>query len=71
MPEFTKEELIAINKFQNGEQYSVSEFIDEDTIIAGYGELNIDFEFPLPVVYIKQIYGTTSWNEYKKLNKIK
>jgi hypothetical protein len=66
---FTKEELIAIDKFQSGEKYGVSEFIDEDTIIAGYGNLNTDFEFPLPVVYIKQIYGTTSWGEYKLLNK--
>lgn len=62
--QFTKEELIAIKKFQNGDSPSVSEFIDEDTIIAGYGQLGIDFEYPLPRVYIKQIYGTTSWSEY-------
>lgn len=65
--EFTKEENEAIKRFQEGKKWGVSTFIDEDTIIAGYGQLkNLDFEFPLPVVYIRQIYGTTSWAEYMK-----
>lgn len=66
---YTVNEKIAINKFENGKKYSCSTFIDEDTIIAGYGNLDIDFEYPLPPDYIKKIFGTTSWTEYLK-NKI-
>lgn len=57
----TKEEQIAVDKYNNKEKYSVSTFIDEDTIIAGYGKLDIDFEFPLPSYLIVEIYGTQSW----------
>lgn len=66
IPRFSEKEWIAIRKFQAGHKWAVSQFIDEDTIMAGYGGLdeNGDFEFPLPVVYIKQIYGTTSWHQF-------
>ncbi len=71
-PVFTKEEQEAVRRFQLGEPYMVSEFIDEDTIIAGYGKLDYDFEFPLPRVYIKQIYKTTSWSQrFKNLTATK
>lgn len=65
-PKFEAEELEAIRRFGLGEPFSVSEFIDEDTIIAGYGSLRVDFEFPLPVTYIKHLFGTTSWAEWHK-----
>lgn len=66
VPRFSEKEWIAIRKFQAGHKWAVSQFIDEDTIMAGYGGLDEygDFEFPLPVVYIKQIYGTNSWHEF-------
>lgn len=72
--EFTKAEQEAIRRFQNGEKWSCSSFIDEDTIVAGYGQLDhksnpYDFEFPLPTVYIKAIYGSTSWNMATKKEK--
>lgn len=57
-------EEIAIERYNKGEKFLVSTFIDEDTIIAGYGDLNIDFEFSLPPQIIYKIYGTTSWTEY-------
>lgn len=57
-------EQIALEKYNKGEQYNVSTFIDEDTIIAGYGKLDYDFEFPLPTSVVKEIYGTTSWKQY-------
>lgn len=62
--DFDDNEIVAVQRFLNGEKFSVSTSIDEDTILAGYGELNYDFEFPLPSVVIKQVYGTTSWNTY-------
>lgn len=57
-------EQIALERYNKGEQYNVSTFIDEDTIVAGYGKLDYDFEFPLPGSVIKEIYGTTSWKQY-------
>lgn len=57
-------EEIAINIYNNGQTYSVSTFIDEDTIVAGCGKLDYDFEFPLPNEIIIKEYGTTSWWEY-------
>lgn len=60
----TVNEQIALERYNNGEKPSVSTFIDEDTIIAGYGELNIDFEFPLSREIIEKEYGTTSWRQY-------
>lgn len=70
-PQFTEAEQEAIRRFQNGEKYSTSTFIDEDTIVAGYGQLDdksnpYDFKFPLPSVYIKHIFGTTSWETFRK-----
>ena len=59
-------EKLAIEKFNNGEVALVSTFIDEDTIIMGYGKLNITFEYPLPDYIICSIYGTTSWSKYFK-----
>lgn len=67
-------EKIAVNRYESGEKHSTSCFIDDDTIIAGYGELDYDFEFQLPTIIIKDIYGTTSWSEYfknKGLNRYK
>jgi len=59
---YSIEEEIAISRYENGEQYSCSSFIDEDTIIAGYGEIeDYDFVYPLPPEYIIKIYGTSSW----------
>lgn len=63
---YTENEKIAINKFENGEKHHCSTFIDEDTIIVGYGKLDYDFQYPLPPDYIKKIYGTTSWKEWLK-----
>ena len=57
-------EKLAIEKFNNGEVALVSTFIDEDTIIMGYGKLNITFEYPLPDYIICLFYGTTSWSKY-------
>ena len=59
----TKEQ-IAIEKFNKGEEPFVSTFIDEDSIIMGYGDLNYDFEYPLPDYIIISKYGTTSWSEF-------
>lgn len=56
----------ALYRYNNGEILNVSTFIDEDTIIAGYGNLDYDFEFPLPASKIREIYGTNSWNKYFK-----
>lgn len=58
------QEKIALEKYENGEEFSVSTFIDEDTIILGYGKLDIDFEFPLPSHITVKEYGTQSWVEY-------
>lgn len=63
-----KAEAEALIRYNNGEDYHTSTFIDEDTIIAGYGGLDgLDFKYPLPFFLIKMIYGTLSWSEY--LNK--
>lgn len=70
--EFTPQECEAIRRFQNGERISTSTFIDEDTIVAGYGGLDgYDFKYPLPSVYIRQIFGSTSWNEVFKAEDLK
>lgn len=60
-------EEIAIAKYNKGIPPSVSTFIDEDTIILGYGKLDIDFEFPLPAHITVKEYGTQSWAEYFRL----
>ena len=60
-------EEIAQERYDKGEIPSISTFIDEDTIIMGYGNLDYDFEFPLPIETIRKIHGTTSWSEkFKK-----
>jgi hypothetical protein len=59
-------EKIAQERYDNGEKPSISTFIDEDTIIMGYGKLDYDFEFPLPMETIKKIHGTISWSELMK-----
>lgn len=62
-----KSQKIALERYNNGEEYSVSTSIDEDSIIAGYGELGYtEFEFPLPIYKIIEIYGTTSWKQHLK-----
>jgi hypothetical protein len=68
----TQNEQIALERYNNGESFSSSTFIDEDTIILGYGNLDYDFEFPLPSYITVKEYGTQSWTEYfrnKDLNK--
>lgn len=60
----TQNEKIAVDRYNSGEIPNVSTFIDEDTIILGYGKLDYDFEFPLPNSIIIKDYGTTSWTEY-------
>lgn len=54
----------AIDLYNEGKKYSTSTSIDEDTILAGYGKLDYDFEFPLPPSLIIKEFGTTSWDEY-------
>lgn len=61
------QEQIALERYNNGEKYLVSTFIDEDTIILGYGKLDMDFEFPLPAYITVKEFGTQSWTEYFKL----
>ena len=58
---------IALERYNSGEPYFTSTFIDEDTILAGYGNLDYDFEFSLPREIIIKEFGTTSWREYFKL----
>ena len=60
----TQNEQITLEKYTNGEPFSSSTFIDEDTIILGYGNLDYDFEFPLPAYITVKEYGTQSWTEY-------
>ncbi len=66
----TPEEEIALERYNKGEEFSVSCFIDEDTIIMGYGNLDYDFEFPLPSSIVIKVYGTQSWSEYFKLKEL-
>ena len=54
-------ESVAVQLFINNIHYSTSTSIDEDSILAGYGNLDYDFQFPLPTNIIKSIFGTTSW----------
>ena len=61
-----KKEKIAFIRYNAGEPHHCSTSIDEDTIIAGYGELGYDFEYPLSNEIIRKIYGTNSWHEYLK-----
>ena len=60
----------ALDLYQKGIRYSVSKFIDDDTILAGYGDCDLEFEYPLPDSIIFEIFGTKSWREYTK-NKLK
>lgn len=60
----TPEEQIALDRYNKGEKYTISTFIDEDTIILGYGELSYDFEFPLPAFIAVKEFGTQSWEQY-------
>lgn len=60
----TQSEQIALERFNKGEKYGVSTFIDEDTIIIGYGNLDYDFEFPLPNEIVVKEFGTQSWDRY-------
>lgn len=62
----TPQEKIALEKYNKGEKFSVSTFIDEDTIILGYGKLDYDFEFPLPAYITVKEYGTQSWGQWFK-----
>ena len=54
----TPQEKIALEKYEKGEKFSVSTFIDEDTIILGYGKLDYDFEFPLPAHITVKIWNS-------------
>jgi hypothetical protein len=64
----TPQEVVAQQKYDQGEVPYISTFIDDDTIIMGYGKLDYDFEYPLPTTTIIKIHGTTSWS--KKLTKM-
>lgn len=64
-----EKETEALLRHNKGEQYSVSTSIDGETILAGYGILDYDFEFPLPNFVIKMEFGTLSWNEYLKIKR--
>ena len=67
--EYSENEKIALKRYKKGIIHSVSVFIDEDTIIAGYGNMeSYDFEFPLPKNLIIEIYGTISWKERLKMH---
>ena len=66
----TREEKIAQERYDNGEAPKISTFIDEDTIIMGYGNLDYDFEFPLPMETIRNIHGTTSWSKLLKRKEV-
>lgn len=75
-PELTEEEKEAIKRFvESEERLEVSTFIDEDTIIAGYGGfdgkfgMGYDFKYPLPNHFIRMIYQTNSWHQYLEKNK--
>ncbi len=58
--------LIAIILYHLGKKISVSTFIDEDTITAGYGKLDSlgFFKYPLPKKYIIKIYGCNKWSNW-------
>jgi hypothetical protein len=58
--------IVALCLYFAGKQFAVSEFIDEDTITAGYGKLSGIgvFKYPLPRWVIKKHYHTTSWDTY-------
>ena len=45
-------------------EYRCSTFIDEESIIAGYGKLNYDFKYPFPRWLILKVWGTTSWKNF-------
>jgi hypothetical protein len=62
----TKNEKIALQRYNNNEKFNTSTFIDEDMITAGYGQLSHigEFEFPLSNSLIKKIFKTNSWKEY-------
>lgn len=62
----TPQEKTALKRYNKGETPYISTFIDEDTIISGYGKLDYDFEFPLPVDKVIEIHGTNSWEQYFK-----
>ena len=67
--EYSENEKIALKRYKKGIIHSVSVFIDEDTIIAGYGNTqNYDFEFPFPRYLIIEIFGTDSWSELLKMD---
>lgn len=60
--------VVAQERYEAGEQYNVSTSIDEDSILAGYGNLlSYDFEYPLPDETIIKLFGSTSWDEHFKL----
>lgn len=64
----TYNEIESIDRYLKGEQWSCSTFIDEDTIVCGYGSLNLEFEFELPLWFRieKNILGCRTWSEFKR-----
>jgi len=77
--QYTQDEQKALKMLKKGKKPFISTFIDEDTIIMGFGKLDYDFEFPLPKDEIIKRFGTTSWaqrlynegyRKYKITNKI-
>lgn len=65
---------IAILLYYLGIKPTISTFIDEDTITAGYGKLDHIgwFEYPLPRRLVKRIMRYNTWSEraeyYNKVN---
>lgn len=74
---YTQNELKAIERYFNGEKYSCTTFIDEETITCGYGTIYSvgSFEFELPLSFRKEMNimcGCKTWKEYfKAMNRIK
>jgi len=49
-------------------KYSCSTFIDEESIVAGYGKLIYnDFKYPFPRWLKIKIWGTTKWKECNEI----
>lgn len=61
-------EYIAIILYKLGFKPGATTFIDEDTIMMGYGKCHGVgvFEYPLPKKYVKKIMGCTTWIEHEK-----
>jgi len=61
---YTEGEKEAVRRYKSGEKHFISSF--GDIILVGYGNVDYGFDYPLPNDYIKNIYGTLSWDELIK-----